>query len=100
MDNSQFGFCARCTGFYGGLALTMLFIVKTSWKRVIPLVWLTLSCLPILVDVFFDLSGQTAIANELRFATGVLAAGTIVLFTYPRFINAASKSLAPKARGD
>ena len=100
MDNSQFGFCARCTGFHGGLALTMLFIVKTSRKRAISLAWLLVFCLPILFDVIFDVIGQTAAANEMRFATGLMAATAVALFIYPRFINVASKSLAPEARGD
>lgn len=78
----------------------MLFVVITFRTRSVSLLWLTLFCLPILVDVIFDVSGQTAVANELRFATGLMAAVAFVLATYPRFINAASKSLAPEARGD
>ena|GEM_PF-1596578 len=95
LDNTQFGFCARCTGFYGGLALASLFVVVTSRTRQITLPWLLVLCAPILVDVAFDLSSHYSIANELRFATGLLGAISVTLFVYPRFLKAASNSLAP-----
>lgn len=100
INTTQFGFCARCTGFYGGMAMTMLFVVITSRARAISLLWLAVPCLPILTDVILDLSSQTSVANELRFATGMAAASAVVLFIYPRFINAARNSLAPEARGN
>lgn len=78
----------------------MLLIVITSRARAISLVWSTVICLPILIDVIFDVTGQTAVANELRFVTGLIAATAVALFIYPRFIKVACKSLAPKARGD
>ena len=95
LNQSQFGFCARCTGFYGGLAFASLFVVITSRTRHISLICFFALCTPILVDVAFDFSRLFSIANELRFATGLLGAIAAILYVYPRFLKAASNSLAP-----
>lgn len=93
--HSQLGFCARCTGFYGGLAFSLLFVAATHRTRHISLAWMLILCAPILVDVVFDLSRLLPIANESRFFTGLLGAIAVTLCVYPRFLKAASNSLAP-----
>lgn len=98
LNQSQFGFCARCTGFYGGLALASLFVVFTSRRRPISLPWFLFLSTLILIDVAFDLSRHFALANALRLATGLMGAIAVILFIYPRFINTALNSLAPDHR--
>ena len=88
------GFCARCTGLYGSLALVSLFVAVSGRTNPISWFWLFVFCIPILIDVPLDFADQFAAANLLRLTTGLLAGTAISLFVYPRVVTAARYSLA------
>ncbi|MGB5139795.1 MAG: DUF2085 domain-containing protein, partial [Candidatus Zixiibacteriota bacterium] len=56
INSVQMGFCARCSGLYGSLSLVSLIIAVTGKTKPIPWFWLLLLCLPMILDVIFDLS--------------------------------------------
>ena len=88
------GFCARCTGLYGSLAVVSFFVAASG--RTKPISWLLLLglCIPIALDVPLDIADRFAAANLLRLMTGLLAGTAISLFLYPRVVAAARYSLA------
>ena len=94
LDTYQMGFCARCTGLYGSLAVVSFFVAASG--RTKPISWLLLLglCIPIALDVPLDIADRFAAANLLRLMTGLLAGTAISLFLYPRVVAAARYSLA------
>lgn len=94
LDTNQMGFCARCTGLYGSLALVALYVAVTRRTKPISWLWLLVLCFPIALDVPFDFADRFAAANLLRLTTGLLAGTAISLFLYPRVVAAARYSLA------
>lgn len=89
--------CARCTGFYGALAVVSIVVLlkpilrSLDWKATVVL------CLPMLADALLDLSAATEAANLLRAATGVAAGGALALHLYPKLPAAARDQLDPRA---
>lgn len=94
LDTNQMGFCARCTGLYGSLAVVSLYVAVSGRTKPISWLWLLGLCIPILLDVPLDFADRVAAANLLRMATGLLAGTAISLFLYPRVVAAARYSLA------
>ena len=91
---AQMAFCARCTGFYGGLALLSLYVVATGRTRAISLTWLIAGCLLMIVDIIFDLSLHLNWPNLGRVINGFAAGAAVALFAYPRYLALVRYSLA------
>lgn len=89
--------CARCTGFFGGLALASLVIIlrriDRGWRW-----WVAgLACLPMLLDAGLDLAAMTTYANLVRALTGLMAGIALAGWFYPKFVAAVRDQLALRA---
>jgi uncharacterized membrane protein len=62
----QCGFCARCTGFYGGLLAGSLHVTLRKSGRGPAAIWVLLFSLATLIDVVFSLSPETLGGNWFR----------------------------------
>ncbi len=94
----QAAFCARCTGYYGALALASLFVVIAGRLQPISFTGLIVTCLPMVVDVIFDLSALVDWPNLGRVLSGTLAGVGTTLFIYPRYLELLRYSLARRQR--
>ncbi len=89
--------CARCTGFFGGLAVVSLFVlirgIARGWRW-----WVAgLACLPMLLDAGLDIAAMTAHANAIRALTGIAAGIGLAGWFYPKFVAAMRDQLALRA---
>lgn len=89
--------CARCTGFYGTLAVVSIVVLLKAITRSLDWKATAILCLPMLADALLDLSAATGAANLLRTATGVAAGGALALHLYPKLLAAARDQLDPRA---
>lgn len=91
---AQMAFCARCTGFYGALAVLSLFVAATRVQRPISLTWLIAACVPMIIDVIFDLSLYLHWPNLGRIINGFVGGAGVALFVYPHYLALLRYSLA------
>jgi uncharacterized membrane protein len=91
IGGTPFGFCSRCTGFYGGLFLGGLTIATSGSGRSFGLRRLALFIAPVLIDFWFDLSSLVWGSNMLRCVSGLLAAIGLIGFAFPRLLWAAQR---------
>jgi uncharacterized membrane protein len=95
INGVQFGFCARCTGFYGALFAASLLLsllprpVPPTWKIALTLL------IPITLDFGFDLSASLPYPNIFRMATGLVGGLGIVLLLFPWFLAAVVRHRIP-----
>ena len=88
--------CSRCTGLYGGFALTLLLypLVRSLRATAIPArKWLILATLPLLIDfslTFFSLWENT---HTSRLVTGFLLGSAAVFYVMPGIIDLSFKAL-------
>ncbi|MCL1976862.1 MAG: DUF2085 domain-containing protein [Candidatus Bathyarchaeota archaeon] len=69
--------CARCTGLVIGVLLAAAFL---ALNITMPLVALSVFCVPLLIDGFTQLFDLRRSNNPLRFVSGILFAVGIILF--------------------
>jgi uncharacterized membrane protein len=89
-----FGFCSRCTGFYGGLFWGSLTVAKSGGGRSFGLRRLAVFVIPALIDFWFDLSSLIPVSNlsnVLRCLSGLVAGLGIVRYAFPRILWAAKR---------
>jgi uncharacterized membrane protein len=86
IGGALFGFCSRCTGFYGGLFLSSLYVVMSGGGRSFGLRRLLFLVAPALIDFWLDLSALVPGSNILRSITGLMAGIGIARFGFPRLL--------------
>lgn len=79
--NHQFPVCARCTGFYTGLAVFLIYNYFYSINYTLTLLIISIILLiPAAVDGFTQLLGLRESNNNLRFVTGFIGGiGLIII---------------------
>ncbi len=78
--------CARCTGLYGGFALTtLLYPLLTSLRRTNPpeRKWLFIAVAPLAIDFGLGLLGIWENTYWSRFITGALFGSVVVFYVMP-----------------
>jgi uncharacterized membrane protein len=91
IGGTPFGFCSRCTGFYGGLLCGSLAVAMDGGKRSLGLRSLAPLVAPVLIDFWFDLSSLVWGSNVLRCLSGLLAGIGVIGFAFPRLLWAAKR---------
>jgi uncharacterized membrane protein len=91
LGGTQFAFCSRCTGFYGGLFFGALIISFMRGKKSLGLWSAILLVIPAFIDFWFDLSSFSPVPNTLRCLTGLAAALGVIWFVLPRLLFAVER---------
>jgi len=86
IGGTPFGFCSRCTGFYGGLFGGSLTVARSGAGHSLGLRWLVFLVAPALIDFWFDLSALVPGSNALRCLSGLLAGIGVMRFAFPRLL--------------
>lgn len=81
IKNHQFPVCARCTGFYTGLAI---FLIYNYFFEIEPnltlLLFSIILLIPVSLDGFTQLFGLRKSNNKLRFITGLIGGIGLIIF--------------------
>lgn len=81
IKNHQFPVCARCTGFYTGLAI---FLIYNYFFEIEPnltlLLFSIILLIPVSLDGFTQLFGLRESNNKLRFITGLIGGIGLIIF--------------------
>jgi uncharacterized membrane protein len=86
--------CARCAGIYAGALTAGLF----SLLLIVPSISLKvfmLSLIPLVIDVFFTLTGVYVYSQSLAFATGFIFGNVVYLFLQSELENLFVNNLYP-----
>jgi uncharacterized membrane protein len=86
IDGHKFGVCSRCTGIYGGFALTLLGypLIRSLRTTTTPAIkWLVLAALPLLIDFSLTFFGIWENTHTSRLLTGLLLGGVAVFYVMP-----------------
>ena len=77
----QFPVCARCTGFYTGLAIFLLYtFFYTIEYNITSLIISIILLIPVSIDGFTQLFGLRESNNNLRFITGFIGGIGLIIF--------------------
>lgn len=81
MKNHQFPVCARCTGFYSGLAIFLVYNAFFPIEYTFNLFVISILLLiPTSLDGFTQYLGLRESNNTLRFATGIMGGIGLIIF--------------------
>lgn len=86
IDGHKFGVCSRCTGIYGGFALTFLGypLIRSLRTTTTPAVrWLVLAALPLAIDFSLTFFGIWENTHTSRLLTGFLLGSVAVFYVMP-----------------
>ena len=79
--NHQFPVCARCTGFYTGLAIFLIYNALFPINYTLNLLILSIVLLiPTSIDGFTQYLGLKESNNNLRFTTGLIGGIGLIIF--------------------
>lgn len=79
--NHQFPVCARCTGFYTGLAVFIIYNYLFNVEYNLNLFIISIILLiPVSIDGFTQLAGLRESNNNLRFITGFIGGIGLIIF--------------------
>ena len=103
VDGHQLAVCSRCTGIYGGFALTLLLypLIRSLKSPVMPRPsWLLLAALPLAIDVAVNFFGFWQNTHTSRLLTGAFLGGAVVFYVMPGIIDLSLRSTrtAPETR--
>jgi uncharacterized membrane protein len=90
IDGHKLGVCSRCTGVYGGFALTLLLypLVRSLRNADFPArKWLILAALPLAVDFGLTFLGLWENTHTSRLLTGILLGSVTVFYVLPGIID-------------
>ena len=90
IDGHKLGVCSRCTGIYGGFALTLLLypLLRSLRSAGFPaLKWLLLAAIPLAVDFSLTFLGIWENTHTSRFLTGLLLGSVAVFYVMPGIIE-------------
>ena len=96
IDGHKFAVCSRCTGLYGGFALTLLLypLVRSLRTTHMPArKWLVLAAIPLLVDFSLTFFGWWENTHASRFLTGLLLGSVSVFYVMPGISDWSLRSL-------
>jgi len=96
IDGHKFAVCSRCTGLYGGFALTLLLypLVRSLRTTHMPArKWLVLAAIPLLVDFSLTFFGLWENTHASRFLTGLLLGSVSVFYVMPGISDWSLRSL-------
>lgn len=99
IEGHKLAVCSRCTGIYGGFALTLLlFPLIGSLRNTItpPRSWLLLAALPLLIDVAVNFFGFWHNTHTSRLLTGLLLGSTAVFYVMPGIVDLSLRSSSKK----
>jgi uncharacterized membrane protein len=98
IDGHKFAVCSRCTGLYGGFALTFLLypLIRPLRTTHTPArKWLVLATIPLLIDFGLTFVGIWENTHTTRLLTGLLLGSVAVFYVMP---GIADLSLSPLRR--
>lgn len=77
----QFPVCARCTGFYAGLAVYLIinFFYRHPYNMTVLIISMLLM-VPVAIDGFTQYFGPRESTNPLRFVTGFIGGIGLIIF--------------------
>ncbi len=90
IDGHKLGVCSRCTGIYGGFALTLLLypLLRSLRNAAFPArKWLLLAAIPLAVDFSLTFLGIWENTHTSRFLTGLLLGSVAVFYVMPGIIE-------------
>jgi uncharacterized membrane protein len=97
IDGHKLGVCSRCTGLYGGFALTLLLypLIRSLRNPDFPArKWLFLAALPLAVDFGLTFLGLWENTRTSRLLTGILFGSVSVFYVMPGIIDLALRGRA------
>jgi uncharacterized membrane protein len=86
IEGHKLGVCSRCTGLYGGFALTLLAypLIRSLRTTTAPArKWLLLAALPLLIDFSLTFFGLWENTHTSRLVTGLLLGSVAVFYVMP-----------------
>ena len=98
IDGHKFAVCSRCTGIYGGFALTLLlYPLIRSLKNPIPppRSWLLLAVVPLAIDFSVNFFGFWHNTHTSRLLTGAVLGSAVVFYLMPALIELGLRSSPP-----
>ena len=94
IDGHQLAICSRCTGIYGGFALTLLLypLVRSLRNPVAPRpTWLVFAAIPLAIDFSVNFFGFWQNTHTSRLLTGAVLGGAVVFYVMPGIIDLSSR---------
>ncbi|HEV2835749.1 MAG TPA: DUF2085 domain-containing protein [Pyrinomonadaceae bacterium] len=92
----KFAVCSRCTGIYGGFALTLLLypLIRSLRATHMPSrKWLVLAAIPLVIDFSLTFFGVWENTHTSRFLTGLLLGSVAVFYVMPGISDWSLRSL-------
>jgi uncharacterized membrane protein len=68
--------CARCTGIYSGVVISILVLLIIKFKKNSSIKYLFIASIPILLDIIFYNTGIYSYSKTISFVTGILFGST------------------------
>ena len=96
IDGHKLAVCSRCTGIYGGFALTLLLyplIRSLKTTALLARKWLVLATIPTLIDFSLTFFGIWENTHTSRLLTGLLLGGAAVFYVMPGIIDLSLRAL-------
>ena len=100
IDEHQLAVCSRCTGLYGGFALTLLLypLIRSLRNPVFPHPrWLLFAAVPLAIDFGVNFFGFWLNTHTSRLLTGALLGSAVVFYVMPGIIELSLRH-APASR--
>ena len=100
IDEHKLAVCSRCTGLYGGFALTLLLypLIRSLRTTALPArKWLILATVPLLVDFSLTFFGVWENTHTSRLITGFLLGSTAVFYVMPGIVDLSFKALRTRS---
>ena len=79
--------CSRCAGIYSGILLASIFSLFIKKEIKINLKLLSISTMPLIIDVFLTLLNIYTYSKTLAFFTGLFFGSVLFLYFYKSLIN-------------
>ena len=100
IDGHKLAVCSRCTGLYGGFALTLLLypVIRSLRTTSMPArKWLVLATLPLFVDFSLTFFGWWENTHTTRLITGFLLGSAAVFYVMPGILDLSFRALRTKS---
>lgn len=102
IDEHQLAVCSRCTGLYGGFALTLLVypLLRSLRTTGAPArSWLLLAALPTLIDFSLTFFGIWENTHTSRVLTGFLLGSAVVFYVMPGVVELSFRAFRARTSG-